>query len=172
MSWITLGHAFVVIYFLFSSLAKLVNYPYFVKQLPRTLARTYSHLLAIIVIFTELSLTIALIFRFHTSSILVCLIMLVFIFTVYIFIMIQKGITKEDCGCYGGFLKERLDYQKVIQNSLLIILLLILLLQPSSTAQLRDYGLAIVGFITYMLLHHFYQKLQQNQVKLAKIKSM
>ncbi|WP_163581721.1 MauE/DoxX family redox-associated membrane protein [Gracilibacillus saliphilus] len=172
MSWIAVGHAFVVIYFLFSSLAKLVHYPYFVGQLPKTLVRPYSHLIALMILITELTLTIALIFHFYTHIMLAGLVMLVSIFTVYLIIMIQKGITKEDCGCYGGFLKERLDYQKVIKNILLITFLIVLLLQASAAVQLRDYGVATVGFVTYLFVHHLYQKLQQNQVKLAKIKSM
>lgn len=96
----------------------------------------------------ELLLGILLNARILVFYVLFSLLLLMIGLTVLVVILIKKGKSSEDCGCYGRFYKEKLNASKVISNLIWISLILIAFFLPRDNSSFFANFLALLFMIT------------------------
>jgi hypothetical protein len=78
--------------------------------------------------------------------------LLLAVFTVAIGINLARGRFTIDCGCFRGFLRERLTGWHVVRNLVLLAGAMLLLTEPLAEGSILDHAVGFVAAATLLLL--------------------
>lgn len=113
---------------------------------------TLGKLSVMLLIGIELLLGILLNTRILVFYVLLSLLLLMIGLTILVVILIKKGKSNEDCGCYGRFYQEKLSVSKVISNLIWIFLILIAIFLPRDNSSFFANFLALLFMITWFAI--------------------
>lgn len=165
--FLNVGQAYIILYFLISSITKLLSFQYFKQQLQKMNVIKNNKIIFVVsvcIIFLEFILAILLAFNVYRTLVLLALCTIVLFFTFIVLKLLMEKSADLSCACFGRFFETKIGVEKIVANCLLIVVMIILMFNTDKQlSEITSYLIALTCMFIYLVIKSGSNQLKRTQ---------